>query len=49
MIDEYGHMVEMGFSPLPPAPIARPLLAPLAALGRRRGYRAGRFAEQLAV
>jgi quercetin dioxygenase-like cupin family protein len=49
MIDEYGHMVEMGFPPLPPAPIARPLLAPLAALGRRRGYRAGRFAEQLAV
>lgn len=49
MIDTYGHMVEMGFPPLPPAPIARLLLAPLARLGRRRGIRAGHFAEQLAV
>ena len=49
MVQEYGHMVEMGFPPMPPAPIARLLLTPLARIGARRGYRAGRFAEQLAV
>jgi quercetin dioxygenase-like cupin family protein len=49
MIDTYGHMVEMGFPPLPPAPIARLLLGPLARLGRRRGYRPGHFAQELAT
>jgi quercetin dioxygenase-like cupin family protein len=45
MVSEYGDMVEMGFPPMPPAPIARLLLTPLARLGARRGYRAGHFAE----
>lgn len=44
MVDAYGDMVEMGFPPMPPAPIARLLIGPLARLGARRGYRAGHFA-----
>ena len=38
LIDAHKEMVRMGF-PLPPPA----LMAPLAALGRRRGYRAGEF------
>ncbi|HEX5145427.1 MAG TPA: cupin domain-containing protein [Conexibacter sp.] len=42
MLDEYGHMVEMGF-PLPPPAISRRLFPPLARIARRRGYRAGQL------
>lgn len=42
-------MVELGFPPLPPAAIQRLVMPPLAALGRRRGYRAGHLAEKLGV
>ncbi len=38
-------MVKMGFPPMPPGPIQRLLIPPLARLGARRGYRAGHFAE----
>ena len=48
MIHEYGHMVEMGFPPMPPAPIARLLIGPLARAGARRGYRVGHFAQDAA-
>jgi len=44
---DYRGMVELGFPPLPPAAIQRLLFPPLARLGRRRGYRAGHFAEAL--
>jgi hypothetical protein len=42
-------MVELGFPPLPPVALQRLLIPPLAALGRRRGYRAGALAEKLGV
>jgi quercetin dioxygenase-like cupin family protein len=45
MLKAYGEMVQMGFPPVPPAPIQRLLVPPLARLGARRGYRAGHFAE----
>jgi quercetin dioxygenase-like cupin family protein len=41
MIDHYRDMVVMGFPPLPPKPVQRLLIPPLARLGARRGYRAG--------
>jgi len=44
MVREYGAMVQMGFPPLPPAPISRLLVGPLARLGARRGYRPGNLA-----
>jgi quercetin dioxygenase-like cupin family protein len=37
------------FPPMPPAPLQRVLLGPLARLAERRGYAAGRFAEALGV
>jgi quercetin dioxygenase-like cupin family protein len=40
----YRDMVELGF-PLPPQPVQRLLLAPIARLGERRGYRPGRLAD----
>jgi quercetin dioxygenase-like cupin family protein len=40
----YRDMVVLGF-PLPPPPIQRLLIPPLARLGERRGYRAGHFAD----
>lgn len=43
----YREMVTFGFPPLPPAPIQRLLLPPLARLGERRGYRAEHFAEDI--
>jgi mannose-6-phosphate isomerase-like protein (cupin superfamily) len=43
MIEAYGEMVEMGTPPLPPKPIQRLVLPPLARLARRRGYRAGQL------
>jgi quercetin dioxygenase-like cupin family protein len=42
-------MVTLGFPPLPPAPVQRLLLPPLARLGARRGYRAGQLAQRLGV
>ena len=42
-------MVELGFPPLPPAAIQRVVMPPLAALARRRGYRAGEVAQRLGV
>ena len=42
-------MVTLGFPPLPPPAVQRLLIPPLAALGRRRGYRAGHLAERLGV
>ena len=37
------------FPPMPPRPLQRALLAPLARLAQRRGYTAGRFPEALGV
>ena len=44
LLDHYREMAVIGF-PLPPPVLQRLLVAPLAWLGRRRGYRAGSFAE----
>ncbi|HXE44812.1 MAG TPA: cupin domain-containing protein [Conexibacter sp.] len=38
MVDQYSDMVVMGFPPLPPPPIQRLLIPPLARFARRRGY-----------
>jgi mannose-6-phosphate isomerase-like protein (cupin superfamily) len=46
LVHHYREMVVLGFPPLPPAPIQRLLLPPLARLGARRGYRPGRIAER---
>lgn len=43
MIHSYGDMVVMGFPPMPPRPIQRLLIPPLARLAARRGYRAGQL------
>jgi len=37
--------VMLGF-PFPPRPLQRILMPPLAALGKRRGYHAGRITER---
>jgi hypothetical protein len=44
LADTYADMVELGF-PLPPAAVQRVLLKPPAKLARRRGVRAGGFAQ----
>src|SRR6516165_3800170 len=44
LADTYADMVELGF-PLPPVVVQRVLLKPLAKLARRRGVRAGGFAQ----
>jgi quercetin dioxygenase-like cupin family protein len=44
LADTYADMVELGF-PLPPVAVQRVMLKPLAKLARRRGVRAGRFAQ----
>jgi hypothetical protein len=44
LADTYADMVELGF-PLPPVAVQRVLLKPLAKLARRRGVRAGGFAQ----
>jgi quercetin dioxygenase-like cupin family protein len=44
---DYQDMVKLMFPPFPPPAIQRLLFPPLARLGRRRGYRAGHFAEAL--
>jgi mannose-6-phosphate isomerase-like protein (cupin superfamily) len=41
MLQAYGEDVVLGFPPLPPRPIQRLLIPPLARLGARRRYRAG--------
>lgn len=43
MIEAYGHMVEMSFPPAPPRPVQRLLFPLLAAIAKRRGYRAGQL------
>jgi quercetin dioxygenase-like cupin family protein len=43
MLHHYRGMVEMGFPPMPPKPLQRLLVPPLARLGARRGYRAGQL------
>ena len=45
MAHHYRDMVVLGFPPLPPPAIQRLVIPPLARLGERRGYRAGRIAE----
>jgi quercetin dioxygenase-like cupin family protein len=45
MVHANWEMVELGF-PLPPRPLQRLMIPPLARLGERRGYRAGDFAER---
>jgi quercetin dioxygenase-like cupin family protein len=47
MAHHYRDMVVLGF-PLPPPPLQRLLIPPLARLGERRGYRAEHFAESTA-
>jgi quercetin dioxygenase-like cupin family protein len=42
-------MVTLGFPPLPPKAVQRLVVPPLAALGRRRGYRAGEVGQRLGV
>jgi quercetin dioxygenase-like cupin family protein len=49
LVMENLEMVELGFPPLPPASIQRRVMPPLAALARRRGYRAGEVAQRLGV
>jgi len=49
LVEENAEMVALGFPPLPPRPLQRLAMAPLAALARRRGYRPGRVAEKLGV
>lgn len=46
MAEAYRDMVAFGFPPLPPGPIQRLLLPPLARLGERRGYRAGQLGDR---
>ena len=38
LVEDYREMVELLFPPLPPMPVQRWVMAPLARLGRRRGY-----------
>jgi quercetin dioxygenase-like cupin family protein len=45
MAHRYRDMVVLGFPPMPPGPLQRLLIPPLARLGERRGYKAGSFAE----
>jgi quercetin dioxygenase-like cupin family protein len=49
LVQENRDMVELGFPPLPPTAIQRVVMPPLAALARRRGYRAGELAQRLGV
>jgi quercetin dioxygenase-like cupin family protein len=42
LIEQHRDMVELLFPPLPPMPVQRWIMAPLARLGRRRGYGAQR-------
>jgi quercetin dioxygenase-like cupin family protein len=43
MLDYYGEMVEMGWPPFPPPAIQRLVMAPLARIAARRGYKAGQL------
>ncbi len=49
LVQANADMVTLGFPPLPPRAFQRLLMPPLAALARRRGYRAGHLAERLGV
>jgi hypothetical protein len=49
LVEANRDMVTLGFPPLPPAALQRVLMAPLAGLARRRGYRAGEVARRLGV
>jgi quercetin dioxygenase-like cupin family protein len=46
MVHANWDMVELGF-PLPPRPLQRLVIPPLARIGERRGYRAGHFTDDL--
>jgi quercetin dioxygenase-like cupin family protein len=46
LVHAYRDMVVLGFPPLPPPFIQRLVIPPLARLGERRGYRAGRITER---
>jgi quercetin dioxygenase-like cupin family protein len=46
MVEYNKDMVVLGF-PLPPRPLQRLMIPPLARLGERRGYRAGHFADSV--
>jgi mannose-6-phosphate isomerase-like protein (cupin superfamily) len=41
LAQHYGDMVELHFPPMPPRPLQRLIVPPLARLGARRGYTAG--------
>jgi quercetin dioxygenase-like cupin family protein len=45
VVEHYRDMVTLLFPPLPPPAVQRVVMPPLARLGQRRGYRAGRIAE----
>lgn len=45
LVEDYRDMVELLFPPLPPMPVQRWVMTPLAKLGRRRGYAARKFAQ----
>ena len=49
MVHAYRDMAVLLFPPLPPPAIQRLVIPPLARLGERRGYRAGRITEKAAV
>lgn len=45
LVEEHQDMVTLGF-PLPPRPLQRVLMPPLARAGRRRGYAPGRLGDR---
>ena len=47
MVEAYRDMAVLLFPPLPPPFLQRLVMPPLARLGRRRGHRAGHFAEEV--
>ena len=49
MVHAYRDMAVLLFPPLPPPAIQRLVIPPLARLGERRGYRAGRITEKTAA
>jgi quercetin dioxygenase-like cupin family protein len=49
MVERYRDMVVLGFPPLPPVFVQRLLFPPLARLGERRGYGAGRLTASAGV
>jgi hypothetical protein len=49
MAHHYRDMVVLLFPPMPPRPLQRLLIPPLARLAERRGYRPGQFARDTAA